>query len=121
MDQYIIDAIKSKADELVHSGLKTVQPSVMCQDAAIEFLSSLPTYYQHLLNPAIHVTPHPIGIIVFDWYYMKQFVCVEVGDTKISYFTDFKDGINPENNGSFLSIRSLVVSALNKLYHREDI
>lgn len=121
MNQQLISSINSKPANPDGDGFSGTSPSKECQDNAIKFISALPKYYQEILKPSVHITPQPNGAITIDWYYMKQFVSVEIGDSKIGFFTDFNDGINPEGNGDFESIRDVVVAALNKLYNRKDI
>ena len=55
-----------------------------------------------------NITPTSYGTIVFDWEIDKNIVSVEIGDTKIGFFTDFvDDGDNIISEGDFFNGRKL--------------
>lgn len=121
MKQQLISALTKAPNTADGEGFYGTPPSKECQDNATKFLASLPKYYQEIINPEEHVTAQPHGTIVIDWYFRKQFVSVEIGDTQVGFFSDFDDGINPECNGMEpAAVRDTVVQALNKLYRRND-
>src|SRR3972149_5126256 len=77
-------------------------PSDVVIENSINFVKSLPTYYQRIINPAECITATGHGTITFDWYYRKNLVSVEIGATKIGWFTELPDGSNPSSNGILL-------------------
>ena len=55
-----------------------------------------------------NITPTPYGTIVFDWEIDKNIVSVEIGDTKIGFFTDFaNNGNNIISEGEIFNERKL--------------
>ena len=55
-----------------------------------------------------NITPTPYGTIVFDWEVDKNIVSVEIGDTKIGFFTDFgNNGNNIISEGEVFNGRKL--------------
>lgn len=121
MKQQLISALNKKPETADEEGFYGKAPSKECKDNAAKFLASLPKYYQEIIKPEEHITTQPHGTIVIDWYFRKQFVSVEIGDTLVGFFSDFDDGINPECNGMEPgAVRDTVVQALNKLYRRND-
>lgn len=70
-------------------------PSLLTINNAINFLKLLPLYYQKLLNhDEIGITPY--GTIVLEWFNDKNnFVSIEVGKSKIGFFSETPDRENP--------------------------
>lgn len=121
MTQQLISAIKKKPVYADGDGYYGTPPSDECIETALKFVGSLPKYYQDVLNPGEHVTTLAHGTIVVDWYYRRQFVSVEIGNTLVGFYSDFADGMNPESAGAKPeSARTMVLGALNKLYGRKD-
>lgn len=86
----------------------------------IKLLKSLPDFYYKVIDPANHITPTGYGTIVIDWYHRKNFVSVEVGTTKVGWFSELPDGVNSKSDGTdFDGVPPQeLISALNKLYGR---
>ena len=61
------------------------------------FLSSIPTYYQKILDPENCITATGHGTITIDFYYRKNFISVEIGNTQIGWFSEMPDGTNPSS------------------------
>lgn len=97
-------------------------PSDTVIENSKRFISSLPTYYQRIIDPEECITATGHGTIVFDWYYKKNLVSVEIGRTKIGWFTELPDGSNPFSEGILLSNEppKEVVNCLNVIYNRKD-
>lgn len=121
MNQRIISRIKS-APGLDDDGYGGTGPSEVVIENAIKFMSSLPKYYQEIINPEECITPQAHGTIVVDWYRDKQFVSVEIGQTLVGFFSDFRDGINPESAGMKFEGKcpEIILTCLNKLYGRKE-
>lgn len=98
------------------------KPSAVVISNAEKFFKSLPSYYQKIIDISDCVTATGYGTITFDWYYRKNFISVEVGNTLIGWFSELPDGTNPSSNGVSVDLPpTQIVSALNKIYGRKDI
>jgi predicted enzyme involved in methoxymalonyl-ACP biosynthesis len=84
------------------------------------FLKRLPGYYSDKLNIE-DIVPTPYGTIVIDWYNEdEELLSMEIGKTKIGYFTEFhhndnalSKGIDFEDN---YSIPNELINVLRSLY-----
>jgi len=90
---------------------------------AISFVKGLPAYYQKIIDPVECITATGHGTITFDWYYRKNLVSVEIGTTKIGWFTELPDGSNPSCNGILLqdSPPTEVIRCLDAIYGRREL
>ncbi len=83
------------------------------------FLKKLPGYYSDKLNIE-DITPTPYGTIVMDWYNdAEELISIEIGKTKVGYFTEFHDSNNPFSEGiefKSTSIPEELISLLRRLY-----
>lgn len=122
MNQRILSRLKDKPG-LDDDGYAGTAPSAVVVENATKLLQSLPKFYQDILDPQECITPQAHGTIVIDWYRDKQFVSVEVGQTLVGFFTDFRDGVNPESSGiKFEGVcPEVILACLNKLYGRKEI
>lgn len=114
----ILGNLPSYNDE---NGYRVDPPSELVVSNADKFMNSLPGYYRKILDPE-NVTASAHGTIVIDWYRSKNFVSVEIGQTKIGFFTEMPDGSNPQSAGTPLTEEAnpMIVKCLNMLYGRQD-
>ncbi len=119
MEQFLDNLPKVLGDE----GRYAVDPDVVIKNNTVEFFKKLPGFYQKILDLEDAVTATTYGTITIDWAVKKNFVSVEIGKTKIGFFSEMPDGINPQSEGFDLNDQSglsMIISALNKLYSRDD-
>lgn len=72
----------------------------------------------HCPLSAEDVTPTPYGTIVIDYSSEAGLVSIEIGESKIGYFTDFLDGHNHSSKGiptSFKIVPSRIKDNLSRL------
>lgn len=88
----------------------------------IKFVKSLPAYYQSIIDAEECITATTHGTIVIDWYFRKNFISVEVGTTKIGWFSELPDGTNPSSQGVLLNETPPddILKSLDKIYSRSD-
>lgn len=79
-------------------GMGAITPSVDTITNTISFLKLLPIHFQKILNTDdIEITPY--GTIVLEWKNTaKYLISVELGKTKIGYFSKTSDGKDPYVN-----------------------
>lgn len=104
-------------------GMGAIAPNASTINNSISFLYSLPeSTYESLNQDNIVATPY--GTIVLDIERNSNLVSVEVGETKVGFFTDFVDGCNPPPlESATLTPNRLpleLYSALNKLFLLEE-
>jgi len=104
-------------------GIYASPPSAEVIQNSIKFIQGLPTYYQKILDPEDCITATGHGTITIDWYYRKRFISVEIGNTKLGWYSDLPDGSNPSSDGILLQDKppAAIISALNMIYYRKDI
>lgn len=97
-------------------------PSKTVINNSIELIKKLPSFYQKMLDPEEGITPTPYGTIVFDWFFRKNFLSLEVGNTKTGYFSETPDGSNPKSEGVLISEVdvSSIVLVLDKIFLRTN-
>ncbi len=86
---------------------------------AISFIKLLPSGYQKLLNvDEVNITPY--GTIVLEWYSENNnFVSIEIGNSKIGFFSETPDGENPlEQSIEFISneIPNKILPVFSKVF-----
>lgn len=98
-------------------------PSPAVIQNSINFVRSLPTYYQRILKPEDCITATGHGTVTIDWYYKKHFISVEIGNTLIGWFSDLPDGTNNSSSGIPISDSPYIgiISGLNKIYSRKEV
>lgn len=98
------------------------RPSEEVITNSIDFIKSLPTYYQKIINPEECITATTHGTITIDWFYRKNLLSVEVGTTKIGWFSDLPDGLNSSCDGMILSPLppAEIIICLDKIYSRSE-
>lgn len=99
------------------------RPTPAVIENSINFVKSLPGYYQRMIDPEDCITATGHGTVTIDWYYRKHFISVEIGNTKIGWFSDLPDGSNSSSDGISISDKTPpeIVSALNKIYSRREL
>jgi len=88
---------------------------------AMNFLRLLPAGYQKMLNlEEVNITPY--GTIVMEWYKdEKHFISIEIGNSKIGFFSETPDGENPlEQSIEFTSneVPHQVIPVFTKVFSR---
>jgi hypothetical protein len=66
---------------------------------SISFLDLIPTSFNKMIDEDT-ITPTPYGTIVFDWENDKGILSVEIGNTTMGFFTDFKSEPNIRINST---------------------
>ena len=98
------------------------RPSAAVIQNSINFIRSIPTYYQRIIDPEDCITATTHGTITIDWYFRKNFVSVEIGHTKIGWFSELPDGSNSSSDG--IDIQeippSAIIKSLDKIYNRKE-
>ena len=89
---------------------------------AMNFLKLLPPSYQKMLNlDEVNITPY--GTVVMEWYKDEShFVSIEIGYTKIGFFSETPDGENPlEQSIEFTSneVPPQVIPVFSKVFSRD--
>lgn len=99
------------------------KPSDLVIQNTINFIKSLPGYYQKILDPEDCITATGYGTVTIDWYYRKNFISVEVGTTLIGWFSDLPDGSNSSSDGVAINEKppAPIISSLNKIYSRKEV
>jgi len=97
-------------------------PSEMAIKNAISFLKLLPAGYQKMLNlDEVNITPY--GTVVMEWYKDENhFLSIEVGNSKIGFFSETPDGENPlEQSIQFISneVPQQVIPVFKKIFSRD--
>ena len=59
--------------------------------------------------------PSVFGTIVIDAMVERGLVSIEIGRTKVGFFTDYEDGINEESDGIATDFNSIPEVLLNHL------
>ena len=91
-----------------------VVPSREISNNAVGFLDALEK--RHIQCPKRDdVMPSPFGTVIVDFETKRGLVSVEVGRTKIGYFTDFEDGINEESDGIITNFKDVPIQLLSLL------
>lgn len=98
-------------------------PSDKVIENSINFVKGLPTYYQRMIDPDDCITATGHGTIVFDWYYKKNFVSVEIGTTLLGWFSDLPDGSNPSSDGVLIQETppTQIIKCLDLVYDRREL
>ena len=65
------------------------------------------------------VMPSPFGTIVIDIKTSRGLISMEIGHTKVGFFTDFEDGINEESDGISTDFHTVPRQLLNLLLEEE--
>ena len=104
-------------------GGAAVKPNEAIIKNSIAFIKGLPTYYQKVINPNDCITATPFGTISIDWYFRRNFISVEVGESKIGWFTELPDGSNPSSQG--VAIKETppteIIRCLDAIYSRREL
>lgn len=100
-------------------GHNAIPPSHKVINNTKNIIEYIPSYYKYQLN-SDSVVPTPYGTVVIDFYnHSKELVSIEVGETKIGYFTEFITGDNPSSEGESISDNTYseqIIAALKRLY-----
>jgi hypothetical protein len=104
-------------------GMGAVTPNIKTINNSLSFLHCLPeSAFTNLTKDNIVATPY--GTIVFDIEKDDDLVSVEIGDSKIGFFTDFANRSNlPPLEGTSFNQNHLpleLLKALNKLFSLEE-
>lgn len=119
MNEEIIKFINNLPRVLDENGGIATMPNANVISNAIAFIEHIPTYYQRMLNPIECITATGHGTITIDFYYKKNFVSVEIGNTLIGFFSETPDGLNPSSSGMKISEKyPAIISCLDKVYKR---
>lgn len=104
-------------------GGAAVKPDDTVIQNSIAFIKSLPTYYQKILNPVECITATPYGTISIDWFFRKNLISVEIGKTKIGWFSELPDGSNPSSDGITLKETPPreIIRCLDLIYGRREL
>lgn len=95
-----------------NSGLAVPTPEVA--ENAARFISSMER--NGIACPDENdVMPSAFGTVVIDFYNERGLVSIEVGRTKVGFFTDYEDGINEESDGLATDFRSIPAQLLKHL------
>jgi hypothetical protein len=88
----------------------------------IKFFDTVPTYYKKILDPEDCITATSYGTITIDWYFKKNFISVEIGNTKIGWFSELPDGSNSSSNGILIqdSPPADIIKSLDNIYNRKE-
>lgn len=94
-------------------------PNKIAISNAMNFLKLLPSNYQKLLNlDEVSITPY--GTIVLEWFNdEKHFVSIEIGNSKIGFFSETPDGENPLEQSLEFSpneVPQRVIPVLSKVF-----
>lgn len=98
------------------------RPTELVIQNSIKFINSLPLYYQKILDPEDCITATTHGTVTIDWYFRKNFISVEIGNTKIGWFSELPDGSNSSSDGIAIieSPPSDIIKSLDKIYNRKE-
>jgi hypothetical protein len=100
-------------------GHNAIPPSKEAILNSIALLKNLPEKYQDTLS-IDEIIPTHYGTIILDWYNSKEeLVSLEVGKTKVGYFTEFNIGESPFSNGiecNNLAFPQEIIYALDRLH-----
>lgn len=95
-------------------GLDFVVPSENIVDNAVLFLSAMER--AGLNCPEMgSVLPSVFGTIIIDYQVERGLVSLEIGNTKIGFFTYYEDGINEESDGILTDFSSIPSPLLKHL------
>lgn len=104
-------------------GMGGIVPNLRTINNSLRFINSLPESTYYSLNKD-NVIATSYGTIVLDLEVDQNIVSVELGESKIGFFTDFTDGDNlPALEGVTFNQNVLpieLLSALNKLFSLQE-
>lgn len=103
-------------------GFISEMPSDLVLSNTDKLLNLLPGYYKKILTiDSISFSTH--GTVVIDWAVKKNFVSVEIGQTKVGFFMEMADGINRSSDGIPIDVTAaqVITTHLNKLFYRRDV
>lgn len=63
-----------------------------------KFIQKLPSFISSKLNKE-NITPTPYGTVVLDWKVGDELISVEIGETKIGFFSEINELQNPSIEG----------------------
>ena len=95
-------------------GLDFEVPSKQITENAMHFLSAMEALGLECPESG-NVMPSVFGTIVIDAYVERGLVSIEIGRTKVGFFTDYEDGINEESDGITTDFNTIPVVLLNHL------
>lgn len=95
-------------------GLDFEVPSKEVTENAMHFLSAMEAMGLECPEHGA-VMPSVFGTIVIDAVVDRGLVSIEIGRTKVGFFTDYEDGINEESDGIATDFRSIPEVLLNHL------
>ena len=95
-------------------GLDFEVPSKQVTENAMHFLSAMESVGLECPERG-SVMPSVFGTIVIDAMVERGLVSIEIGRTKVGFFTDYEDGINEESDGIATDFNSIPEVLLNHL------
>lgn len=95
-------------------GLDFEVPSKLVTENAMHFLIAMETLGIECPERGC-VMPSVFGTIVIDAMVERGLVSIEIGRTKVGFFTDYEDGINEESDGIATDFNSIPEILLNHL------
>jgi hypothetical protein len=115
----IIEKIKSfQSLDNNWDGYGAAVPDSRVVSNSIAFLNSLPQSIVSDINKD-NLVPTPYGTVVIDLAFNKELVSIEIGETKIGFFSEFEDGNDIKLEGTLFNQDNLpleLLQAIKRLY-----
>ena len=109
-----IESIRRFSDNW--DGYGAIIPKYKVLQNTYQFLNLLPNNISLALQPD-HISPTPYGTIQLDWRKGSALISVEVGISKIGFFSEFPDQSNPYSDG-FIFNGTKITLDLVKAFHK---
>lgn len=107
---------KLPATEWEYSGYKYPETSTF--DNALSFLATIPESYLYNLNND-ELEPTPYGTLIFNFYNNDNSISIEIGKSKLGYYTSFVNLPNTSSEGIDFDAEKLpksIMAAFEKLF-----
>jgi len=99
-------------------GFGAKSPNQIVIDNTINFIKLIPSEYQEMLN-IDNVIISPYGTIIIDLLNNDYFISIEIGMSKIGFFSETPDGENPYEQNIELKTNEIphqIISTLYKIF-----
>lgn len=81
-----------------------------------DFLEQIDDIFMDYLDEE-DILPTPYGTITLDFEKNNNAISVEIGESKIAFFTDFEDKKNSKSDGTYFNHKMIPVELKNALIH----